>query len=104
MKKDEAIELLSENRFYVFFGNGTWRVATPDQWRLEQIYKQDVKRCCWLGGPDLQELLQKILEPDNSLTDEEIERVATAVERLDNTMMSQDKLAKHIRGLKKDGQ
>jgi hypothetical protein len=30
----------------------------------------------------------------------ERERIATAVERLDNTMMKQKKLAKHIRGLK----
>ena len=35
-----------------------------------------------------------------SATDAERERIAQMIERADNTMMKQDKLAKHVRGLK----
>jgi hypothetical protein len=54
----ETKALLQEKRYYVFFADGSWRTASADEWKVEQLWKLPIVSSGWEGG----EFLVKVIE------------------------------------------
>lgn len=61
MTLDDALELFGEKRYYIFFKDGTWRTATDDQWKKEQLWKLPIEASGHVGGEFDVRVLRAIL-------------------------------------------
>ena len=50
--------MVKESRFYVVFADGSWRTASNDQWKAEQLWKLKPVRSFWFGGADALQALE----------------------------------------------
>jgi len=57
---NQVRDLIKEARFYVVFQDGSWRTATDEQWKSEQLWKLRPKRTFWFGGPEALDALEMV--------------------------------------------
>lgn len=56
----EVRTMLAKSRYYVVFADGSWRTASQDEWKEEQLWKLHPVKTFWCGGEEILTALELV--------------------------------------------